>query len=427
MPTTPNGTVYTIEAFTSSAGESAWRAAANPAARMPVVLFCHGNPGAVDTSADQQFGAGYTTLRNWLIDNGWGYIEGHGAGANWGNTAGRTAYEAMFSDTDSVWDIARVVVIGRSMGALVGAWLASQSTVIAPHCVGFVSLSGTADLSNRWSNAGTADRTNLETAYGVSGETAFRAAVATFDPLLAALSTWDSRNAIMQWDTSDTTVPYTVNGQAWDAKYGPRLTLRRTQSTTGGDHNSTPNDATHSTATIAFLQTVNDGVWSDTWSDVWSASTVEVTGTLQLIVGMTGTRTIDTSRTGDLGASVALTGAAVANVTRTADLAITADLTSTHSIDTVRTGDAVIGVTLIGDLSTGTITRTGNLNLAIDIAGERTVGVNRFGSLDVTVMLAGVVESGLPVVWPETLTLETDIPTLELSATVPTLTLEATW
>lgn len=281
MPTTPNGTVYTIEAFTSSAGEPAWRAAANPAAaRMLVVLFCHGNPGPVTTDADQQFAAGYATDRNWVLDNGWGYIEGHGAGANWGNAAGRAAYEAMYADTAAVWDIEKNVVVGRSMGALPAAWLASQSLIVSPKCVGFISLSGTADLSNRYSTAGASDKTNMNAAYGVTDDASWRAAVAAYDPMLAAPETWDGRNAIMQWDTSDTTVPYASNGQAWDAKFGPRLALRRTQSTSGGDHNSTPNNATHTDATIAFLEAVQEsgGTWSDTWSDVWPTSGGEATG-----------------------------------------------------------------------------------------------------------------------------------------------------
>ncbi|QUE25326.1 esterase [Microbacterium phage Fizzles] len=257
MPVTPNGTSYTTYPFTSSAGEAAWRTVADArvgASGIPTVLFCHGNPGAVVTDADQQFAAGYTTLRNDLIDDGWAYIEGHGAGANWGNQAGRTAYEAMYADTAAVWSLGKLDIIGRSMGALVAAYLASQSPVTSPHVAGFVSLSGTADLSNRYSTASAGDRTNMNAAFGVTDDASWRAAVAAFDPMLAPLDVWDGRNAIMQWDTGDTTVPYAINGQAWDTKYGPRLALRRTSVTTGGDHNSTPNNATQIAATIAFLQ-----------------------------------------------------------------------------------------------------------------------------------------------------------------------------
>jgi pimeloyl-ACP methyl ester carboxylesterase len=211
MPATPNGTPYTVTKFTSSAGEDAWRGVADAragAGNIPVVLFCHGNPGSVLTSADTQFQlSSYAMTRNWLIDNGWGFIEAHGAGAGWGNQASRAAYEAAYSDVASLWDIGKVIVVGRSMGALVGAWLAALSPVVSPKCAGFVSLSGTADLTNRYSTAGASDRANMNAAYGVTDDASWRAAVAGFDPLLVPLETWDGRNALIQWDTSDTTAP----------------------------------------------------------------------------------------------------------------------------------------------------------------------------------------------------------------------------
>lgn len=257
MPTTPNGTAYTVYPFTSSVGESAWRAVADSrvgASDIPAFLFCHGNPGPTVTDADQQFQAGYTTLRNSLIDSGWAFIEGHGAGANWGNQAGRAAYEAMYADTAAVWNLGKNIVCGRSMGALVGAYLASQSAVVSPKNAGFISLSGTADLSNRYSTAGASDKVNMNAAYGVTDDATWRAAVAGYDPMLVLASTWGGRNAIMQWDTSDTTVPYAINGQAWDTKYGPSLAMRRTSVTSGGDHNTTPNSPTQIAATLSFIQ-----------------------------------------------------------------------------------------------------------------------------------------------------------------------------
>lgn len=259
MPVTSAGTAYTVHGFTSSAGEQAWRAVADNragASRIPTVLFCHGNPGTVLTSADQQFTQGYTTLREWLIDNGWAYIEGHGAGAGWGNTASRLAYRAMLTDTQAVWSIGKLVVIGRSMGGLVGAWLASRDPVVSPLASGFVCLSGTQDLSNRYSTAAEPDRVNLRAAYGVTDEAGFRAAVTNHDPMLAPLSTWDGRNAIQQWATGDTTVPPVNNGQAWLSRYGTRLAISRQQVTSGGDHNSTPNDPAQAAATIQFLRDV---------------------------------------------------------------------------------------------------------------------------------------------------------------------------
>lgn len=267
MPTTPNGTAYTVTAFTTSAGETAWRGIADSrvgTSDIPVVLFCHGNPGSVSTDADTQFQlSSYANLRNWLMDNGWGFVEAHGAGANWGNTAGRLAYEAAYRGVKEVWDVGYNVVIGRSMGALVGAWLASLSEVVAPESAGFVSLSGTADLTARYSTASTTDKNNLNAAYGVSDASQWAAAVAGFDPMLVPLGTWDDRNALIQWDVNDGTVPYQSNGLAWYNKYSPRLKDKRTASTSGGDHNSTPNNPIHQAATIAFLDEVQAPVPRD--------------------------------------------------------------------------------------------------------------------------------------------------------------------
>lgn len=259
MPTTPAGTAYTVYPFTSSAGESCWRAIADASfsdENVPLVIFCHGNPGTVDTSADQQFGQGYTTQRNWLIDNGWGYVEGHGAGANWGNQDARAAYRAMYVDTLAVWDVGWNVVIGRSMGGLIGAYLASRDPMISRRCRGFVSLSGTADLTNRYATASTSDRAALLAAYDAPDQSALMWAVRDYDPLLVDPAAWYGRNAIMQYDTNDASVPPTVNAIPWLDRFGPQLALSRTAVTSGGDHNSTPNNPVHAAATIQFLQDV---------------------------------------------------------------------------------------------------------------------------------------------------------------------------
>jgi pimeloyl-ACP methyl ester carboxylesterase len=259
MPTTPNGTPYTVTTFTSSAGETCRRGIADPAAddvNLPLVLFCHGNPGVDVTSADQQFTQGYTTQRNWLMDNGWGYVEGHGAGANWGNQASRSAYRAMYVDTLAVWDVGWNVIIGRSMGGLVGAYLAARDPLISRRCRGFVHLSATADLTNRYSTASASDKAALLTAYSAPDPSALAWAVKDHDPLLVPPAFWTGRNAIVQYDTGDVSVPPAVNAIPWFDRFAPQLAIGRTTVTTGGDHNSTPNSPTHAAATIQFLQDV---------------------------------------------------------------------------------------------------------------------------------------------------------------------------
>jgi len=259
MPTTPNGTAYTVTSFTSSAGEPCRRAVADAVAddlEIPLVIFCHGNPGADVSSADTQFSSGYTTQRNWMMDNGWAYVEGHGAGASWGNQDARAAYRAMYDDTLAAWDIGWNVVIGRSMGGLVGAYLAARDPKISRRCRGFVHLSATADLTNRYSTASTADKAALLTAYDAPDATSLAWAVKDHDPLLVLPEAWYGRNAVVQYDTGDVSVPPEVNALPWFERFGPQLAIGRTVSTSGGDHNSTPNRATHAAATIAFLQDV---------------------------------------------------------------------------------------------------------------------------------------------------------------------------
>lgn len=259
MPTTPNGTAYTVYPFTSSAGESCWRAIADGSFSdpdVPLVIFCHGNPGTDVTSADQQFTQGYTVQRNWLIDNGWGYVEGHGAGANWGNQDARAAYRAMYVDTLAVWDVGWNVVIGRSMGGLIGAYLASRDPMISRRCRGFVHLSATADLTNRYSTASASDKAALLAAYDAPDQSSLMWAVRDYDPLLVDPAAWFGRNAIVQYDTSDTAVPPTVNAIPWMDRFGDQLAMLQTHVTSGGNHNTTPNNAGHAAATVQFFQDV---------------------------------------------------------------------------------------------------------------------------------------------------------------------------
>ena len=57
-------------------------------------------------------------------------------------------------------------------------------------------------------------------------------------------------------DTGDVSVPPAINALPWIDRFESQLALLRITETTGGDHNTTPNSATHAAATIAFLQEV---------------------------------------------------------------------------------------------------------------------------------------------------------------------------
>ncbi|OZE35586.1 MULTISPECIES: alpha/beta fold hydrolase [unclassified Rhodococcus (in: high G+C Gram-positive bacteria)] len=291
MPTTPNGTVYTSTSYTTSAGEPGIYVVGNAAklaASVPLALVCHGNPGSDPASADGQFsnGSGYAALRNWLIDNGWAFAECRGAGANWGNAAGRAAYRALFDDVSALMSVGPVVVVGRSMGGLVGAYLASREPAIAPKCIGFVCLSGTLDLANRYAIATGTDLANLNAAYGVTNSTEFAAISDEYDPMKVATSVWSGRKAIQQYATGDGTVPPNTNAIVWRDKYGAQLTVNSVQITDGGDHNSsTGQDAAQSAATIAFL----DAIWDpavDASRRVVSAVKILRDGVLTPVIGV---------------------------------------------------------------------------------------------------------------------------------------------
>jgi pimeloyl-ACP methyl ester carboxylesterase len=263
MPVTAAGTQYTRNDFTTSYGEPGIYGISDASLSkvgLPLVLFIHGNTGEDQSSADNQFTIGYTPVREWIIDNGGVYVECRGGGANWGNQAGRDAYRAAFADMQSLFDIGSVVVIGRSMGGLLGAYFASSDPVIAPLARGFVCMSGTLDLTYRYSIATGVDRINLQAAYGGSSsmtQAEFATAAAAFDPMLVPESMWAGRKAIQQYATADGTVAPNRNAIPWMQKYGPPLASLSQQVTDGGDHNSAAGkDPAQAEATMSFLGSI---------------------------------------------------------------------------------------------------------------------------------------------------------------------------
>lgn len=122
MPNTSNGTAYTTYTATpSGAGQILWAKPNTATTDIPIVLYLHGANGGYNQFTTLSAWSG---LRDWLIDNGWGWIEGAGGGAQpWGNAASRAAYRAAFDHVDARLDIGPVVILARSMGGLVGHWL----------------------------------------------------------------------------------------------------------------------------------------------------------------------------------------------------------------------------------------------------------------------------------------------------------------
>ncbi|WVX88577.1 esterase [Gordonia phage CheeseTouch] len=258
MPTTSGGTTYTVRTTdaVAAAGSIYWAVADNQngAVDVPIVVYTHGNGGPPNqfTSYGEWKG-----LRDWLIDNGWAYVECTGGGAtSWGNQASRDAYEAALTYVDTQIATGKVVVLGRSMLGLVAYWLASQSPVIAPRCVGLIVNSGTTDLTYRYSVANGTDKTNMRTAYGAADDAAFAANSIGFDPMLFPESVWNGRKVLQMWGTADTTVPPATHAQAWVTKYAASCGLCLTDIRDGGDHSAANGSYLQVAAMANFLTLV---------------------------------------------------------------------------------------------------------------------------------------------------------------------------
>lgn len=255
MPTTPAGTAYsTYSATVDGADTVRWAVADSKisTANIPVILYAHGAAGA-----DNQFQtlAAWAGLRNWLIDNGWAWIEGTGGGSQpWGNAASRTAYENAYLHVAGIMDLGPVVVLGRSMGGLVGQWLYTQSLVIAPVAVGAILNSGVQNLaaayaSGNWTTA-------MRAAYGATSTPEFNAASVGFDPLLFPATSWQGRNIIQLWGDADTLVPPADHAIAMRTHYAGKPAIDSFDIREGGDHSATNGSYLEVDAMALFLTQV---------------------------------------------------------------------------------------------------------------------------------------------------------------------------
>lgn len=255
MPTTPNGTAYTTFSATVAGADTVRWAVADETAEdsnIPVVLYAHGSGGA---SNQFETLAAWAGLRNWLIDNGWAWIEGLGGGnKSWGNAAARTAYENSYLHVAGILDLGAVVPLGRSMGGVVASWLYTESTVIEPVSVGCIINSGVQSLA-AWYEAGI-DQAAVMAAFNADNESEFYSNIAGFDPLTRPASLWDGKNVIQLVGTADTTVPPGDHGYAMRAHYSGRPTIDDLDVRVGGDHSATNGSYLETDAMTTFLMEV---------------------------------------------------------------------------------------------------------------------------------------------------------------------------
>lgn len=255
MPTTANGTAYTVySASVAGAGTVYWGVADAHAgdAEIPTILYAHGSGGAANQFATL---SAWTGLRDWLMDNGWAWVEGTGGSTtSWGNAAARTAYENSYTHVDGVLDLGIVVPLGRSMGGVVATWLLTESTVIAPVAGGCIINSGVQDLLAFYDGTSTTVQGQMRTAYGGASDRAgFIAASASHEPLSRPASLWSAKKVIQLVGTADTTVPRALHGDAMRAHYAGQPLVDLLDVKTGGTHDQSTGSYTQVAPMVAFL------------------------------------------------------------------------------------------------------------------------------------------------------------------------------
>lgn len=255
MPATTAGTAYGVYTSTLAGAGTVNLAVSDrdkSSPNRPLILYCHGAGGGPDQFTVRP---GWSGMRDWLIDNGWAWVECTGGGLQpWGNTASRAAYRAAFDHADTVLDVGPVVVLGRSMGALVAYWLYTQEPTISARADGLIVNSGVSDLaaayaSGQWT-------TEMHAAYDVADASGFAAASSGHDPILFPLNLWDGTAILQLVGTADTTVPPDAHGLAMRTRYAGRPAVDLLDTRVGGDHSEGNGSYLQVDAMASFLEQV---------------------------------------------------------------------------------------------------------------------------------------------------------------------------
>lgn len=259
MPTTPNGITYTTHTFLTPGGDQALWAIADryqSSADIPIVVYTHGNSGAYN-----QFSAtgAFAGIRNWLIDNGWAWVESAGGGgSSWGNGAARRSYVEAFAHVNSTISVGDVVVLGRSMGGLVAYWLYLYEPSIRSKAVGLIINSGTTDLIKRIGPP--PGDASIRSAFGLAADGSdWTTKLAGYDPMQFPVSAWTGKNVLQLYGTADDTVPAEIHAQAWLDKYADACAVADVDIRLGGDHSTENGSYLQTTAMASFLTKIRQG------------------------------------------------------------------------------------------------------------------------------------------------------------------------
>lgn len=273
MPTTGSGTAYTVTTVNLGAPHGTMHYAvadfAASHADIPTVLYAHGSGGASNQFAT--LGA-WSGLRDWLIDNGWAFVEGEGGAGgaqNWGNPASRAAYPAYLARARQALDLGPVVLLGRSMGGLVTAWLYAHDT--AGQYAGWINNSGVSTLFEGVSDGGGSALTkSTGRAFGATcwngwgastyAEWAALATSADAAPEAWPATVWAGKKILNCYGDADPTAPWVPRGGGplraiWAGAPAVDLTSVRI----GGDHSATNGSYLDVEAMSSFLAEIGGG------------------------------------------------------------------------------------------------------------------------------------------------------------------------
>lgn len=233
MPTTAIGTEWDYVETTLPNGDQALLAGANTvrlgSEPAPLMVYVHGNFGPYNQFLTQ---TGWATIREWIIDHGWVWCEGRGGGSQWGSPRGVTAYEQLVQWASTVVTPSVKLGLLRSMG---GCYARSfvDSPIIAADAVIF--NSGVLNLLQRGTE-GQGDSPAIWSAFQVSSQAEFEAAITDVDPLQAPASTWADTGVLNMWGSADTTVPPALHAELWETAYSQQTELYANDIRPGGDH-----------------------------------------------------------------------------------------------------------------------------------------------------------------------------------------------
>lgn len=246
---TPHGTAWTSYAATlGEHGDARWMVSDRAATdrRVPTVLYLHGAGHAEDHFEQATV---WAPLRQRLMDEGWAVVEGLGgtdemAPHHWGRPATQLAYRAYLEHVETRLDLGPVVLLGRSMGGIVGCLLYVRDPVLSSRVSGLLlhqaacDLRALADVPAGGNNASGTGQfwPFLWRAWGATDRASFLAASAGHDPMAWGPEVWSGKNLWVGVATGDETVPPDDHGLALRRRWQGRPRLDRLDTRLGGNH-----------------------------------------------------------------------------------------------------------------------------------------------------------------------------------------------